>query len=223
MCFAVARAGSYRTIPKLSSNVTVAPYTPGTRFKATRAVVGHVPQVIPEMWRRAVAVSANATAAATVDEAVASEAAGLACRDSHSGHKIAAPATVMRPIFNAASMILFSEFRSQAMSPQDVARPPRDKQHGCRDDGAHPKERVYPAYRPRRSTRRARLTHRGLEASYIPMSISECADGQHDERRPPRFECSRDSRAANANQNRDERPHATEGRADGGGQPARSR
>src|SRR5438552_11853950 len=74
-------------ISRLSSNVTVAVYTPGSRFKASRAVAGQLPHVILEMCSRTVAVSA------------ACRATGVGCAPavwspaSHNGQRTAAPPT----------------------------------------------------------------------------------------------------------------------------------
>src|SRR3989441_1667271 len=57
ICEGLTCRGSYRTTPRLSSNVTLALYTPFSRFKASRAVVGQLPHVIFEMCSRTVAVS----------------------------------------------------------------------------------------------------------------------------------------------------------------------
>src|SRR2546425_9943246 len=85
ICAGLTCRGSYRTTPRLSSNVTLALYTPFSRFKASRAVVGQLPHVIFEMCSRTVAASGLWAATPSF------------CRlaptipPPHSGHKKAAP------------------------------------------------------------------------------------------------------------------------------------
>src|SRR5207245_6860237 len=85
ICAGLTCRGSYRTTPRLSSNVTLALYTPFSRFKASRAVVGQLPHVIFEMCSRTVAVSGLWAAMPRVCTLAPT------IPPPHSGHKKAAP------------------------------------------------------------------------------------------------------------------------------------
>src|SRR5438128_10105331 len=101
ICAGLTCRGSYRTTPRLSSNVTLALYTPASRFKASRAVVGQLPHVILEMCSRTVAVSGAWAATG------AFWAPAVWTPPSHNGHRNAVPlrpAASNNPAFTDGNM-----------------------------------------------------------------------------------------------------------------------
>src|SRR2546426_6619128 len=105
-------------MPRLSSNDTLALYTPFSRFKASRAVVGQLPHVIFEMCSRTVAVSGVWAAMPRFCR--------LAPRipPPHSGHKKAAPmrpAATTSPAFADTNMLnLLRDESASRTSPKST-------------------------------------------------------------------------------------------------------
>src|SRR2546422_2635318 len=173
ICGGFTCRGSYRTPPRLSSNVTLALYTPLSRFKARRAVVGQLPHVIFEMCSRTVAVSGVCTATCK------GRAPAVWSPAPHSGQRTAATPTPA-----AKSDVTFNDANMVNLLTQYEFRPPGERQQRDRDDRRDPQRPFHPAAGDRRGTQAARHARLLLLTAQHDEAEAKRQYGACDEIRP---------------------------------------
>src|SRR3989442_8164645 len=170
ICAGLTCRGSYRTTPRLSSNVTLALYTPFSRFNASRAVVGQLPHVIFEMCSRTVAVSGACGATCT-------DCAPAVWRPAmHKGQRTAAPPTPA-----AKSNVTFNDDNMVNLLTQNEFRPPGEREQRDRDHGRNPQGPLHPAAGNRRGTQGAGHARPLLLTAKLDKAEAERQHGTRDE------------------------------------------
>src|SRR2546422_9209058 len=155
---------------RLSSSVTLALYTPFSRFKASRAVVGQLPHVILEMCSRTVAVSGVWAAMPRVCR--------LAPRipPPHNGQRTAAAPTPA-----AKSSVSLNDDNMVNLLAEHEFRPPGEREQRDGDDRRNPQRPLHPAAGDRRGTQGARLARSLLLTSQHDEAEAERQHGTSDE------------------------------------------